>query len=72
MKSWVERLLGRPVLANVTMPFVFDSFTGSSLMLADFQAELTLGSPWIPNWTMKPLTARKKATSWKKPILTRL
>jgi hypothetical protein len=45
---------------------------GSSWIRAAFQTALTAGVPWMPNWTMKPCTTRKKEQSLKKPILTRL
>ncbi len=71
MKSWVVRVFG-PAVAKEMRPRRFGWVTGSSGMRAPNQAWATAGSPWIPNWHMKPSMFRKQARSVKKPTFTRL
>ena len=61
MNTCVVRVFG-PAVANVTVHCVFGCLTGSSWMSAFCQACATAGFGWIPNWTTKPGTTRKKRT----------
>ena len=60
MKTWVLRVSGWFVLANVMEPRWLLSLTGSSWMVAVRQALETSGRALIPNCTTKPGTTRKK------------
>ena len=55
-----------------TMPFVFDSLTGSSSIVAERHAAFTLPLPLRPNCATNPGSTRKKRAPSKKPSLTRL
>ena len=55
----VVRVFG-PDVANVTMPLVLLSFTGSSWIFASFHLAVTCGSAAIPNCAMNMGSTRKK------------
>ena len=61
-----------PEVANDRRPRVFetDGTRGSSGMRAIFHLEEMVGSPWMPNCTMKPEMARNSLMSVKKPAVT--
>ena len=64
MNNCVVRVFG-PAVAKVIVPRVLLPLTGSSVMFASRHFAETSGSPWMPNWHMKPGITRKKAMSLK-------
>src|ERR1017187_2377831 len=61
-----EQLCGARVwagVAKVMVPRVLLPLTGSSGIVASRHFAETFGSPWMPNWHMKPGITRKKAMS---------
>ncbi len=64
MNNCVVRVFG-PAVAKVMVPRALLPFTRSSGMFAARHFAETAGSPWMPNWTMKPGTTRKNPMSLK-------
>ena len=50
-------------MAKVMYPGLLVCVTGSSLIVFERHSELTAGSPFRPNWTMKVGITRKKRVS---------
>ena len=52
-------------VAKLMEPRTLLALTGSSEIRASRQAAATVGSPWMPNWHMKPGSTRKNSMSLK-------